>query len=54
MASLVGRDHLRYRGYHVPVKGTVDGEICEQYNLLWGRTPAEIQKKIEDMRIRAI
>jgi splicing factor 3B subunit 3 len=39
--------------------------MCEQYNLLSGvkksqiaeeldRTPAEIQKKIEDMRIRAI
>ncbi|ORZ13418.1 CPSF A subunit region-domain-containing protein [Lobosporangium transversale] len=65
MPPLAGRDHLSYRGYHVPVKGTVDGDICEQYNLLSGdkkrmiaeeldRTPAEIQKKIEDMRIRAI
>ncbi|KAG0308305.1 Splicing factor 3B subunit 3 [Dissophora globulifera] len=65
MPPLAGRDHLSYRGYHVPVKGTVDGDICEQYNQLSGdkkrliaeeldRTPAEIQKKIEDMRIRAI
>ncbi|KAF9585053.1 Splicing factor 3B subunit 3 [Lunasporangiospora selenospora] len=65
MPPLAGRDHLSYRGYHVPVKGTVDGDICEQYNLLTGdkkrmiaeeldRSPAEIQKKIEDMRIRAI
>ncbi|KAI1313025.1 Splicing factor 3B subunit 3 [Mortierella claussenii] len=65
MPPLAGRDHLSYRGYHVPVKGTVDGDVCEQYNLLPGdkkrmiaeeldRTPAEIQKKIEDMRIRAI
>ncbi|KAG0214840.1 CPSF A subunit region-domain-containing protein [Mortierella sp. GBAus27b] len=65
MPPLAGRDHLSYRGYHVPVKGTVDGDVCEQYNLLSGdkkrmiaeeldRTPAEIQKKIEDMRIRAI
>ncbi|CAO3571904.1 unnamed protein product [Mortierella alpina] len=65
MPPLAGRDHLSYRGYHVPVKGTVDGDMCEQYNLLSGdkkrmiaeeldRTPAEIQKKIEDMRIRAI
>ncbi|KAG0361649.1 Splicing factor 3B subunit 3 [Podila minutissima] len=65
MPPLAGRDHLSYRGYHVPVKGTIDGDICEQYNLLSGdkkrmiaeeldRTPAEIQKKIEDMRIRAI
>ncbi|KAG0263897.1 Splicing factor 3B subunit 3 [Mortierella polycephala] len=65
MPPLAGRDHLSYRGYHTPVKGTVDGDMCEQYNLLSGdkkrmiaeeldRTPAEIQKKIEDMRIRAI
>ncbi|KAK3816058.1 MAG: putative spliceosomal protein sap [Benniella sp.] len=65
MPPLAGRDHLSYRGYHVPVKGTVDGDICEQYNLLSGdkkrmiaeeldRTPAEIQKKIEDMRIRTV
>ncbi|KAF9434587.1 Splicing factor 3B subunit 3 [Entomortierella beljakovae] len=65
MPPLAGRDHLSYRSYHVPVKGTIDGDICEQYNLLSGdkkriiaeeldRTPAEIQKKIEDMRIRAI
>ncbi|KAK3816048.1 MAG: CPSF A subunit region-domain-containing protein [Benniella sp.] len=64
MPPLAGRDHLSYRGYHVPVKGTVDGDICEQYNLLSGdkkrmiaeeldRTPTEIQK-IEEMRIRAI
>ncbi|KAK3816054.1 MAG: splicing factor 3B subunit 3 [Benniella sp.] len=64
MPPLAGRNHLSYRGYHVPVKGTVDGDICEQYNLLSGdkkrmiaeeldRTSAEIQK-IEDMRICAI
>ncbi|KAK3816526.1 MAG: CBN-TAG-203 protein [Benniella sp.] len=61
MPPLVGRDHLSYCCYYVPVKfslktvfSTVDGDVCEQYNLLSGRRPAEIQRKIEDMRIRSI
>ena len=43
----------------------MDGDVCEQYNLLSGdkkrmiaeeldKTPAEIQRKIEDMHIRSI
>ena len=32
--SLIGRDHLSYRGYHVPVKGVIDGDLCERYRLL--------------------
>jgi len=31
---LAGRDHLMYRGYYVPVKGVIDGDLCERYNLL--------------------
>lgn len=31
---LAGRDHLIYRGYYVPVKGTIDGDLCETYFLL--------------------
>ncbi|CAG8532674.1 14314_t:CDS:10, partial [Acaulospora colombiana] len=61
---LAGRDHLQYRSFYVPVKSVVDGDLCEQYNLLpmekkrmiaeeLDRTPAEIQKKIEDMRVMA-
>lgn len=33
-ASLNGRDHLMYRGYYAPVKGVVDGDLCERYRLL--------------------
>lgn len=33
-APLAGRDHLMYRGYYVPVKGVIDGDLCERYILL--------------------
>jgi splicing factor 3B subunit 3 len=31
---LAGRDHLMYRSYYVPVKGVIDGDLCERYTLL--------------------
>jgi len=31
---LAGRDHLMYRGYYVPVKGVIDGDLCERFTLL--------------------
>jgi splicing factor 3B subunit 3 len=31
---LAGRDHLMYRGYYVPVKAVIDGDLCERYTLL--------------------
>jgi splicing factor 3B subunit 3 len=31
---LAGRDHLMYRSYYAPVKGVIDGDLCERYNLL--------------------
>jgi splicing factor 3B subunit 3 len=31
---LAGRDHLMYRGYYAPVKGMIDGDLCERYMLL--------------------
>jgi splicing factor 3B subunit 3 len=33
-APMAGRDHLIYRGYYVPVKGVIDGDLCERYSLL--------------------
>lgn len=33
-APLAGRDHLIYRGYYVPVKGVIDGDLCERFTLL--------------------
>ena len=29
---LSGRDHLAYRGAFVPVKDTIDGDLCEQFS----------------------
>lgn len=63
-APLAGRDHLIYRSYYVPVKGTIDGDLCERYALLPmdkkqmiaaeldGRSVREIERKISDMRTR--
>lgn len=61
---LAGRDHLAYRSYYIPNRSVVDGDLCEQYNSLpadkkrmiaeeLDRTVAEVQKKIEDMRVRS-
>ncbi len=33
-APLAGRDHLMYRSYYVPVKGVIDGDLCERFTLL--------------------
>jgi len=61
---LAGRDHLMYRGYYVPVKGVIDGDLCERYNLLANdkkqmiageldRSVREIERKISDIRTRS-
>ncbi|XP_046843553.1 splicing factor 3B subunit 3-like [Xenia sp. Carnegie-2017] len=62
-APLCGRDHLSYRSYFLPVKNVIDGDLCEQFNSLdsskrrniaeeLDRTPAEVSKKLEDIRTR--
>ncbi|PKI83751.1 pre-mRNA-splicing factor rse1 [Malassezia vespertilionis] len=59
--SLVGRDHMAYRGAYVPVKSVVDSDLCELYGLLpperqvviaesLDRTPNEISKKLAQLR----
>lgn len=61
---LAGRDHLMYRSYYVPVKGVIDGDLCERYTLLpsdkkqmiageLDRSVREIERKISDIRTRA-
>jgi len=60
---LLGRDHLWYRSSTNPVKASIDGVLCEQYNTLpiekkrsiaseLDRTPAEVIKKLEDQHNR--
>ncbi|OBZ70629.1 Pre-mRNA-splicing factor RSE1 [Grifola frondosa] len=62
--SLVGRDHLSWRGYYVPVKGVVDGDLCETFAQLpankqsaiageLDRTVGELLKKLEQLRVTA-
>lgn len=52
-----------YRSAYFPVKNVVDGDLCEQFNSLdatkkraiaedLDRTPAEVSKKLEDIRNR--
>lgn len=48
--SLVGRDHLMYRGYYAPVKGFIDGDLCEQYILL----PSDKKQKIASELDRSV
>ncbi|KAL2812489.1 CPSF A subunit region-domain-containing protein [Aspergillus granulosus] len=60
---LAGREHLIYRSYYAPVKGVIDGDLCEMYFLLpndtkmmiaaeLDRSVREIERKISDMRTR--
>ncbi|KAF2769382.1 hypothetical protein EJ03DRAFT_327440 [Teratosphaeria nubilosa] len=60
---LSGRDHLMYRGYYVPVKGVVDGDLCERFLRLGydsrqkiagevEREVKEVERKIMEMRGR--
>lgn len=60
---LLGRDHLIYRSYYAPSKGTIDGDLCETFFLLpndkkqviaaeLDRSIREIERKISDMRTR--
>ena len=60
---ITGRDHLAYRGYYVPVKGVIDGDLCERFLMLdrstkmkvasgLDRDIREIERKISDMRTR--
>lgn len=62
LSSLVGRDHLAYRGYYVPVKAVIDGDLCEKFGYLsyqrqqaiaeeLGLSPADVNKKLEGLRV---
>ena len=60
---LAGRDHLMYRSYYVPVKGVVDGDLCERFMKMSAdgkakiaaeveREVREIERKVQEMRTR--
>ncbi|KAF7428013.1 pre-mRNA-splicing factor rse1 [Pleurotus ostreatus] len=63
-SSLVGRDQLSWRGYYVPVKAVIDGDLCETFARLpaskqsaiageLDRTVGEVLKKLEQLRVTA-
>lgn len=56
---------LAYRSYYYPCKDVVDGDLCEQFNLLkhetqlsisneLDRNPNEVLKKLDDIRNRVL
>ncbi|KAK8190224.1 CPSF A subunit region-domain-containing protein [Phyllosticta capitalensis] len=62
-APIAGRDHLAFRSYYVPVKGVIDGDLCERFLRLprdkkeviageLDRSVREVERKIGDMRTR--
>jgi splicing factor 3B subunit 3 len=59
--NLCQRDHMSFRSFYQPVRHTLDGDLCERFGMLSpakqtelaqgvGRTPAEVQKKLEEQR----
>ncbi|EXL79043.1 hypothetical protein FOPG_07023 [Fusarium oxysporum f. sp. conglutinans race 2 54008] len=63
-SSPVGRDHLMYRSYYEPIKGFIDGDLCERYRLLpadkkqqiadkLDRSVRDIERKVSDVRTRS-
>ena len=57
---MTGRDHLMYRGYYQPVKGVIDGDLCERFMALGHdgkariaaeleREPKEVEKKVVEI-----
>lgn len=62
-SPLCGRDHLAFRSYYFPIRNVIDGDLCEMYSSLdsskqqtialeLDRTPADVAKKLDDMRTR--
>uniref|UniRef100_A0AC35TTU5 CPSF_A domain-containing protein n=1 Tax=Rhabditophanes sp. KR3021 TaxID=114890 RepID=A0AC35TTU5_9BILA len=61
--SLSGREHISYRSYYMPIKNVVDGDMCEQFNVLerlkqcdiaetFNKTINDVSKKLDDIRTR--
>ena len=58
---LLGRDHMTFRSFSLPVKNTIDGDLCEQFSQLsynaqrsmaeeLGHSPNEILKRLEEIK----
>lgn len=60
-SSLVGRDHAAFRGYYLPAKGVVDGDLIAELRTrpdraaiaaVVGKTVSELEKAVEEIRNR--
>lgn len=62
--NLVGKEHIKFRGYYNSVKNVIDGDFIERFYELnqsakikisgkLDRTPREVERKIYDLRNRA-
>ncbi|CAK7893910.1 pre-mRNA-splicing factor Rse1p [[Candida] anglica] len=62
--NILGRDHLKFRGYYNPSKNVIDGDLIEKFTELnqsakikisgsLDRTPKDVEKKIAEMRNRS-
>jgi splicing factor 3B subunit 3 len=60
-SSLIGRDHAAFRGYYLPAKGVIDGDLIADFyghqdraNIasVLGKTVGEVEKAIEEIRNR--
>lgn len=62
--NLVGREHLKFRGYYNPVENVIDGDFIERFFELnpsaqvklagrLDKSPRDIERKIYDLRNRA-
>ena len=58
---LLGRDHMTFRSFSLPVKNTIDGDLCEQFSQLPSSSqrsiaealdhhPNEILKRLEEIK----
>jgi len=47
MPSIVGRDHLSYRGYNAACKAVIDGDLCELYARLPVTKQASIAQELD-------
>ncbi|KAI6853107.1 putative splicing factor 3B subunit 3 [Hortaea werneckii] len=55
---LAGRDHLMFKGYYVPLKGVVDGDLCERFLRLGMdskvRVAAELEREVKEVERKVL
>ncbi|KAI7171011.1 hypothetical protein D0869_15364 [Hortaea werneckii] len=55
---LAGRDHLMFKGYYVPLKGVVDGDLCERFLRLGTdakvRVAAELEREVREVERKVL